>query len=127
MRHSRDAAARTFDHLFTRDVARDPNERATFAAQRVPEWTMGDEIVGKAITGLDKAAGPGLIEKARSIPTSTVRSVRSSSQSMRSSRRSGSWDFPELADPVGAVEVGDHQDVEQPGARSWTEGVRPLQ
>ena len=36
----REAAARTFDHLFTRDVARDPNEWATFAAQPVPRWTM---------------------------------------------------------------------------------------
>ena len=30
---------------------------------------------------------------------------------------------PELSDPVGAVEVGEHQDVEQLGARSRTEGV----
>ena len=30
---------------------------------------------------------------------------------------------PELADPVGAVEVGEHQDVEQVGAWSRTEGV----
>jgi hypothetical protein len=26
------------------------------------------------------------------------------------------WVAPELADPVGAVEVGEHQDVEQLGA-----------
>ncbi len=63
----RDAAARTFDHVFTRDVARGPNEWATFAAQPVAEWTMDPQVVGKALSGLGKAAGPGLIEKAREL------------------------------------------------------------
>ncbi|MGA9159253.1 MAG: alkaline phosphatase family protein [Actinomycetota bacterium] len=63
----RDAAARTFDHVFTRDVARDPNEWANFAAQPVPEWTMDPQVVGNAISGLGKAVGPGLIEKAREL------------------------------------------------------------
>ena len=30
---------------------------------------------------------------------------------------------PELSDPVGSLEVGKHQDVEQLGAGSGTEGV----
>jgi hypothetical protein len=30
---------------------------------------------------------------------------------------------PELADPVGPLEVGEHQDVEKLGAGSGTEGV----
>jgi hypothetical protein len=30
---------------------------------------------------------------------------------------------PELSDPVGPLEVGEHQDVEQLGAGSWAEGV----
>ena len=33
---------------------------------------------------------------------------------------------PELSDPVGSVEVGEHQDVEQFGAGSRTEGVEAL-
>jgi hypothetical protein len=33
---------------------------------------------------------------------------------------------PELADPVGALEVGEGQDVEQLGAGSRTEGVESL-
>jgi hypothetical protein len=33
---------------------------------------------------------------------------------------------PELADPVGSLEVGERQDVEQLGAGSGTEGVEPL-
>jgi phospholipase C len=44
----RDAAARTFDHVFTRDVARGPNEWATLEAQPVPEWTVDPEVVGKS-------------------------------------------------------------------------------
>jgi hypothetical protein len=33
---------------------------------------------------------------------------------------------PELADPVGPLEVGEHQDVEQFGPGSRTEGVQAL-
>ena len=33
---------------------------------------------------------------------------------------------PELADPVGAVEVGEHQDVEKLGAASRPDGVQAL-
>jgi hypothetical protein len=33
---------------------------------------------------------------------------------------------PELADPVGAVEVGEHENVEQLGAGSRAEGVEAL-
>ena len=62
----------------------------------------------------------------RSMPTSTARSVRSSSQSISTRRRCGSRGSPELADPVGSLEVGEHQDVEQfrPGERA--ESIEPL-
>ena len=30
---------------------------------------------------------------------------------------------PELADPIGSLEVGEHRDVEQLGAGSGTEGI----
>jgi len=33
---------------------------------------------------------------------------------------------PELSDPVGAVEVGEHEDVEELGAGSRAEGVQAL-
>ena len=33
---------------------------------------------------------------------------------------------PELAYPVRSIEVGEHQDVEQLGTGSWTEGVETL-
>jgi hypothetical protein len=33
---------------------------------------------------------------------------------------------PELTDPVGALEVGEHEDVEQLGAGSGAEGVEAL-
>jgi hypothetical protein len=36
------------------------------------------------------------------------------------------WVAPELADPVGSVEVGEHQDVEKLGAGSGAEGVEAL-
>jgi hypothetical protein len=63
----------------------------------------------------------------RSIPTSTDRSVRSSSQSIRSFGEGPALRVaPELADPVGPVEVGQHQDVEKLGAGSGTERVEPL-
>ena len=48
-------------------MARDPNEWATFAALPVAEWMMDPEVVGKAISGLGKTAGLGLIPKAREL------------------------------------------------------------
>ena len=61
------------------------------------------------------------------MPTSTARSVRSSSQSIRSSAKVAALRVaPELADPVGSLEVGEHQDVEQLGAGSGTERVEAL-
>ena len=36
------------------------------------------------------------------------------------------WVAPELADPVGPLEVGEHQDVEELGAGSGAESVEPL-
>ena len=36
------------------------------------------------------------------------------------------WVTPELADPVGPLKVGEHEDVEQLGAGSRTEGLQAL-
>jgi hypothetical protein len=36
------------------------------------------------------------------------------------------WIAPELSDPVGALEVGEHQDVEELGAGSRTERIQAL-
>jgi hypothetical protein len=57
------------------------------------------------------------------MPTSTARSVRSSSQSISSSAKAALWVAPEHSDPVGSLEVGEHEDVEQLGAGSRTERV----
>ena len=47
----------------------------------------------------------------RSIPTSTARSIRSSSQSISSSAKvSAFWVAPELAGSLGAFGVEEHQD-----------------
>ena len=104
----RDAAARTFDHVFTRDMPRDPNEWATFAARPVPEWTMDPEVVGKALSGLGKAAGPGLIEKpgrwaSNSRRNSTTPTPNSRENSSSKSSGTSAWHFfPGLA-PAGEV------------------------
>ena len=63
----RDASARTFAHVFSLATPRDPKSWATVRAHPVPEWTMDLEVVGKALSGLGKAVGPGLIAKAREI------------------------------------------------------------
>ena len=57
----RDASARTFDHLFTRETPRDPDTWTTVEAQPVPEWAMDYNLVDKALSGLGKTIGPGLI------------------------------------------------------------------
>jgi hypothetical protein len=59
---------------------------------------------------------PYRLSSSRSIPTRTARIVRSSSQSIRSSAKVRV--APELSDPVGSLEVGEHEDVEQLGAGS---------
>jgi phospholipase C len=66
----RDASARTFDHVFSRNEPRDPREWAAFKAQPVPAWTMDEEAVGNALSTLGKTAAPGLIERARELGVS---------------------------------------------------------
>jgi hypothetical protein len=56
----------------------------------------------------------------RSIPTRTARSTRFSSQSQALGEGAALRVAPELADPVGAVEVGGHEDMEQLGTGSRT-------
>jgi phospholipase C len=61
----RDAAARTFDHIFTRETPRDPQTWGTAQAQPVPAWAIDYQTLGKALGYLGKDVGPGLIEHAR--------------------------------------------------------------
>jgi phospholipase C len=61
----RDASARTFDHVFSRETPRDPDTWAAVKAQPVPDWALDYDLLGKALSGLGKAAGPALIDKAR--------------------------------------------------------------
>jgi phospholipase C len=63
----RDASARTFDHVFSRDTPRDPDSWVTVTAAPVPDWAIDYELLGKALSGLGKAAGPALIDKARTL------------------------------------------------------------
>ena len=44
----RDASARTFGHVFTRDTLRDPQAWATFQVQPLPAWTIDYLALGKA-------------------------------------------------------------------------------
>ena len=53
----RDASARTFEHVFSRDTPRDPRDWATVTARPVPEWTMDLEVVGQALSTLGKGVG----------------------------------------------------------------------
>jgi hypothetical protein len=60
------------------------------------------------------------------MPTSAARSVRSSSQSISRSATVRVFGFPQSAVRVGAIEVGEHEDVEQLGAGSRREGLEAL-
>ena len=99
----RDASARTFEHVFSREVPRDPEAWATIKAQPVAGWAMDPEVVGKAITGLAKAAGPGVIEKAREMgvklpPQLDDPSVELTGELIIEVLRDVSWQFfPRLA------------------------------
>jgi phospholipase C len=61
----RDAAARTFDHVFSRATPRDPQTWVTMKAHPVPEWTMDPEVVGQALSTLGKGIAPALIARAQ--------------------------------------------------------------
>jgi phospholipase C len=61
----RDASARTFDGLLTRETPRDPESWTAVESLPVPEWAVDYNLVDKALSGLGKAMGPGIIEHAR--------------------------------------------------------------
>jgi phospholipase C len=61
----RDASARTFDHLFTRETPRNPDSWTAVAPQPVPDWAVDYNLVDKALSGLGKTIGPGIIEHAK--------------------------------------------------------------
>jgi phospholipase C len=61
----RDAAARTFEHVFSSDVPRDPATWVTPSARPVPAWTADPVAVGKGLSKLGRGMGRGLIARAR--------------------------------------------------------------
>jgi phospholipase C len=63
----RDAAARTFEHVATRQTPRNPDTWVGVEAPPVPDWALDYDILGQALSHLGKAAGPALIDKARAL------------------------------------------------------------
>jgi phospholipase C len=63
----RDAAARTFEHVFSLATPRHPETWATLTSRPVPEWTMDLEVVGQALSTLGKGMAPALIAKAQEL------------------------------------------------------------
>jgi phospholipase C len=63
----RDASARTFDGVFSRETPRDPDAWATFKAQPIPDWHMDPNVVAKALSSIGKNVGPAVLEKAKEL------------------------------------------------------------
>ena len=63
----RDAAARTFDDLFSLEQPRDPSTWATFAALPVPAWHLDEAAFNEGLSALGKAMGPGIVEHAKEL------------------------------------------------------------
>ena len=89
----RDASARTFDHVFTRETPRDPQTWATVAAQPVPAWAIDYRPCGKALGYLGKDIGTRH-HRARQAdggqtPTATRRPLAPNSRPSSSSKSSG--------------------------------------
>ncbi len=61
----RDAAARTFDHVFSLTTPRDPKTWVAASALPVPPWTMDPEVVGRGLSALGKGLVPAIIARAR--------------------------------------------------------------
>jgi phospholipase C len=64
---ARDASARTFDDLLSLEEPRSPDTWANVTALPVPDWQLDEESLAKALSGLGKSMGHGLIEHARAI------------------------------------------------------------
>jgi phospholipase C len=63
----RDAAARTFDDLFTLDEPRDPKTWAKIKALPVPDYHLDEEAVSKGISSLGQTVGPGVVKYAKEL------------------------------------------------------------
>jgi phospholipase C len=63
----RDAAARTFDHVFSRTEPRDPTNWPMITAHPVPDWTMDPEVVGKGLSALGRRIAPAIIAQAKEL------------------------------------------------------------
>ena len=63
----RDAAARTFDDLFTLDEPRDPQTWAKIAALPVPAWQLDEVALNRGLSGLGKTMGQGVLAHAREL------------------------------------------------------------
>ena len=61
----RDAAARMFDHLLSRETPRDPASWPDVHPRPVPEWQLTKVELGQALSPLGKAIGPGIVEHAK--------------------------------------------------------------
>jgi len=66
---ARDAIARPFDYVFTRETPREPKDWATINARPAPEYHVNWEYTNHSLSALGKAATPGIIAqlKARGI------------------------------------------------------------
>jgi hypothetical protein len=96
----RNASARTFDHIFTRNTPRDPQTSATFQAQPEPAWTIDYVALGKALGYLGKDVAPGIIEHARQWESSSRRSLTTPPpNSPRSSLSKSSGTSPSTTSP----------------------------
>ena len=61
----RDAAARTFEHLLSRESPRDSASWPDFQPRPVPEWQLTQVELGEVLSNLGKAIGPGFLEHAQ--------------------------------------------------------------
>jgi phospholipase C len=61
----RDAAARSFEHVLSREIPRDPASWPEMHPTPLPDWQLTKIAYGEAISTLGKAIGPGFIEHAR--------------------------------------------------------------
>jgi phospholipase C len=104
----RDAAARSFDDLFTLDEPRDPRTWAMVTALPVPAWHLDEEALGKGLSGLGKSMGHGIIEHAREVGLKLPSELDDPAAEVTSeviidAFRHVSWHYFPLLAPAGAA------------------------
>jgi len=105
----RDAAARPFDHVFSREAPRDPSTWAVPQPHPVPAWTLDRTELGKGLSSLGKGLAGAIIERCRELGTDLPAELTDPGAELPPSRIAGA--LRDLAGHFFPLLAGDVKDL----------------